>query len=57
MLGQFAPGRGIDGVAELLAADGGGADLQLGGQALLFRQILEDELGHRAAADVAVANE
>ena len=57
VLGQLASGRGIDGIADLLAAGGGGIDVKLRRKPRLFHQILHHELRHRAAADVAVADE
>ena len=55
--GEDGPGRGIDGVAELLPGDGGGIDEKLAFHTGAASQLPEEELGHGAAADTAVANE
>lgn len=57
MLAQGVPGFGIDGVAQLLGADGGGIHLELLRQAALLQHVAEDDFGHGATADVAVADE
>ncbi len=52
------PARGrVHLVAQLLGRSGGRLDVEAGGQALLRHKGLHDKLGHRAAADVAVADE
>ena len=57
VLGQLASGRWIDGIADLLAAGGGGGDMELVGQSGLLHQVLHNKLGHGAAANIAVADE
>ena len=57
MLRQLPPGGGIDRVADLLGAGSSGGDAEAVGQSGLLRQVLHDELGHGAAADVAVTDE
>ena len=43
-------------IADLLPAGGGGINVKRVGQAILIDHILENILGHSAAADIAVAN-
>lgn len=56
VLGQLASGRGIDGIADLLAAGGGGGDMELVGQSGLLHQVLHNKFGHGTAANIAVAD-
>ncbi len=56
VLRQLAPGRGIDRVADLLRAGGGGLNVKLSFQSGLPHQVLHHEFGHGAPAYVAVAN-
>ena len=56
MLGQLAAGRGIDRIADLLGAGGGGFDVELALQPSFPHQVLHHELGHWAAAYVPVTN-
>lgn len=44
-------------IADLLAAGGGGVDVEGGGFAALPDQVGEKALGHGASANIAVANE
>lgn len=54
--GENPPGAGMDAVANLLPAGGGGGHGELRPSPLFFRQISEEELRHGGAADVTVAN-
>ena len=56
MLRQLPPCGRIDRIANLLPAGCRRLDMELGFQAGLLHQVLHYELGHRAAADIAVAN-
>ena len=56
MLRQLAPRRRIDRVADLLPAGGRRFDMKLRCQSRFLHQVLHHELGHGAAADVAVAD-
>ena len=57
VFGQLAPRRGIDRVADLLRAGGGGLDVELGFQSGFFHQVFHHELGHRAPTDIPMAHE
>ena len=54
--GKFAKCLRIDRVAKLLGAGGSGVYGEKMGQASLLHEVLHGELGHRTAADVAVAD-
>ena len=56
MLCQLAPRRGIDRVADFLPAGGRRFDMKLWRQPSPFHQVLHHKLGHRAAADVPMAD-
>ena len=56
VLGPLASGRWIDGIADLLAAGGGGGDMELVGQSGLLHQVLHNKFGHGTAANIAVAD-
>ena len=55
MLGQLAAGWRIDRIADLLGAGSRRLDLNAQLQTGFLHQILHDELGHRASANIAVA--
>ena len=57
VLAQHAAGWGIDGVADLLGADGGGGDGEAVVEVRVAYERLQDVFRHWAAADVAVAEE
>ena len=57
MLGQLPPGRRVDGVSKLLPAGRRRFDVKLRRQSRILHQLLHNELRHRTAADVAVADE
>lgn len=52
VLGQLASGRWIDGIADLLAAGGGGGNMELVGQSGLLHQVLHNKFGHGAAVEL-----
>jgi hypothetical protein len=56
-LSEFAPGAVMRRIADLLPAGGCGINVKRVGQAILIDHVLENILGHSAAADIAVANE
>src|SRR5699024_10152489 len=55
-LSELAPGAVMRRIADLLPAGGGGINVKRVGQAILIDHVLENILGHSAAADIAVAN-
>ena len=57
VLGQLAARWRVDGIAELLRTHSSGSDLRAAGQAGALQQVVHYELGHGAAADIAVAHE
>ena len=57
VLQQLASGRRIDRISNLLSTGGRGRDLEPIGDAAFGDHVLQDELGHGGAADIAVANE
>ena len=57
MLHQLAACGQIDRIADLLPTGGSRRDLKFFLQARFLHQVLHHELGHRASADIAVANE
>ena len=56
MLGQFAPGRRVNRIANLLRAGGCGGNEEFRLQSRFLYQVFHHELGHWTAADVAVAD-
>ena len=56
VLGQNPPRRRIDRVPQLLSAGSGGRNLKRSLQSGFCYQILHHKLGHRASANIAVAN-
>lgn len=56
VLGEAAPGGRIDGIANLFRGHGSGLDVIAVFHAAGAHQGLEDELGHRAPANVSVAD-
>ena len=56
MCGQDAARAGVRRVADFFAARGGGGDEKMAGKPTLFHQVLHEKFGHRAAADIAVAD-
>ena len=57
VLGEAAPGRRIDGIADFFRRHGRGLDVIAVFHAAGAHQGLEDELGHGAPANISVANE
>lgn len=57
MLGQLAACRRIDWVPNFLSAGSCRCDLELRRQSSFFHQVLHDELGHWAPANIAVTHE
>ena len=54
---ELAAGRRINRIPDFLGAGGGGLNEEVLLQTGLSYQILQDEFGHRASADIAVAYE
>ena len=54
VLSQLPPGRRIDWVPDFLSAGSRRCDLELRRQPSFFHQVLHDELGHWAPANIAV---
>ena len=57
MLRQFATGRRVHGIACFLGRSGGTGDMKVIAATGFLNQVLHDKFCHRAAADVAVADE
>ena len=53
---QLPPGRGIDGIAQLLPAGCSGMDLKQMGNTGLRGHILQNKLRHGTSANIAMAN-
>ena len=56
VFGQLAPCRRIDGIAYLLGRRSSRLDVELVSQTGLVHQLLHHKLGHRTAANIAVAH-
>lgn len=56
VLGEFAAGGRIDGVADFFGGGGRRSDFELVGEAVLFDNMFHHKFSHRAAADVSVTD-